>query len=353
MPTTRLVWNGYWLSIFSILMSLSAAKAFSPRLIEKVIPATATSGPIKRLIGSVDVDGKGTQHSLFEVDPCMLLDQGVIAKNNMPPFGAHPHRGHSVVTILMQGKMSSWDSVSHTKTTITGPSSYWVNAGSGLFHDEVSVIEDESDTSQHVVLFQLWVGVKESDRLQPPSLGFAKDLPKEAIRDADGTTDIGTVIHYVGGSGTQTKDLPIPRPLTVSQIHQQAGTTYRLPIPAGHSGFLVNISGDPYFDKSSKPASFAGKTPTKPNDVLVLAKDDTASATELEIKSQSDAPSDYLVCVGEPHASPWFKKLGSNGAIIAQTADEARAIAADVATFAEQGKTTGDFSPFGTKPPSL
>ena len=37
-----------------------------------------------------------------------------------------------------------------------------------FFHDEWSVTTDESDPSQHMSLFQLWVGIQESDRTQPP-----------------------------------------------------------------------------------------------------------------------------------------------------------------------------------------
>jgi redox-sensitive bicupin YhaK (pirin superfamily) len=125
---------------------------------------------VTRLVGTVDVDGSGTQHPLDQVDPFILLDAASISKHNMPPFGNHPHRGHSVVTVLLRGSMKSWDSFSNTETTLTAPASYWVDAGSGLFHNEVSVINDEKDTAQHVGLLQLWVGVKQEDRLElPPS----------------------------------------------------------------------------------------------------------------------------------------------------------------------------------------
>lgn len=72
----------------------------SGRSIEKVVPAKS-SGSIQRLIGTVDIDGMGSQHDLEQVDPFILLDQGTLCKDNLPPFGAHPHRGHSVVTVLM------------------------------------------------------------------------------------------------------------------------------------------------------------------------------------------------------------------------------------------------------------
>jgi hypothetical protein len=43
------------------------------RTIVRVVPPTQ-SGPITRLIGTVDIDGSGTNHSLDQCDPFMLLD---------------------------------------------------------------------------------------------------------------------------------------------------------------------------------------------------------------------------------------------------------------------------------------
>jgi len=75
----------------------------------RVVPPTRTNPTIPRLIGTVDIDGMGTAHPLAEVDPFILLDMAKINKNAMPPFGAHPHFGHSVATILLAGEVSSQD----------------------------------------------------------------------------------------------------------------------------------------------------------------------------------------------------------------------------------------------------
>jgi len=95
------------------------------RKIARVVPATRSGPVLRRLVGTVDVDGKGTDHPLAEVDPFMLLDQASIDKDGNPPFGRHPHRGHSVVTILMKGRVKSWDSYTQKETVVEGPASYW------------------------------------------------------------------------------------------------------------------------------------------------------------------------------------------------------------------------------------
>jgi len=337
-------------------MPFSALSLLPRRSIVKVVPATVpgAGSPIQRLIGTVDIDGKGTLHPLAECDPCMLLDYGRIVKHNMPPFGAHPHRGHSVVTILLQGTVQSWDSVTNHHKSITGPSSYWVNAGTGLFHDETSIINDESDPHQHVALFQLWLGVQETDRQQPPSLGWATDLPQQALLDDDkGKTIIGSIVYFVGGNDPSTESIAsiLPRPLTVAKITQFPHTKHCWKIPAGHTGFVVNLSS------GGGGATFAGTAqPTAVNDVLVISPPpptdtDTDNGSVLEIDTH-DAPAEYLLCVGEPHQEPWVKKLVASGAVIAQTEDQARTVAAQVEGLSKQGKETGDFSPFGTTPPS-
>ena len=333
------------------------------RTIEKVVPATK-NGPINRLIGTVDIDGKGTTHSLPEVDPFILLDQATIEKNEMPPFGAHPHRGHSVVTILMRGKVKSWDSFSkdpHKTTTIAAPASYWVDAGSGLFHDEKSVIEDESDPSQHMSLFQLWIGVRDEDRKKAPKLQYDDNLPeKDCVHNGQ---VVGKILYFVGGGGGGEKtSIKTPHPITVAYIKQNANTTYHFPIDPSHGGFVVNLNHGSSgmlleSGNADSPACFGGTSPDNPNDVLVLSNNNTSGTTTqqattsssfLEITTAENSSADYLICVGERMQEPWAKKLVASGAVIAATPEQARDIASQVETYAAAGKSQGgSFAPFG------
>lgn len=89
----------YFIHIIFFNNNITASAMVSPisvsRSIAGVVPPTTANPIITRLVGTVDIDGAGTQHALPHVDPFILLDQGTITKNNMPPFGPHPHRGHS------------------------------------------------------------------------------------------------------------------------------------------------------------------------------------------------------------------------------------------------------------------
>jgi len=360
----------------SIIMSATATTTNS-RGVTKVVPAlfpVSGHGPV-RLIGTVDCDGAGTKHPLPEVDPCILLDVGVLKKNNMPPFGPHPHRGHSVVTVLLQGSLKSWDSYQprssengSTSTTervyrdvITGPASYWVDAGTGLFHDEMTSIKDESDPTQHVKLFQLWVGIAEADRTMSPTVQVDTKLPTfdcmgHVNGDGGGDQSLVLVGHGRYYVGTQTS-IETPHPVTVAHIHQKAGTTYKYPIESrSHGGFVVSMKGSPTFGVGD----FTGK-PQKEYDVLVLNHDNGEEEEEEEgtscpdflkiVTSNNDdneEDAEYLICTGERIGESWVKKLVANGALIAATSEEAKELATKVSVMSKQGlEDTGSFSPFG------
>ncbi|KAL9181733.1 hypothetical protein ACHAXT_012076 [Thalassiosira profunda] len=315
-----------------------SATAVGGRKISRVVTPTR-SGPVFRLVGTLDCDGAGTDHPLDNVDPFMLLDCGTISKDGHPTFGPHPHRGHSVVSIMMQGAVKSWDSYTKKETLVNAPASYWVDAGSGLFHDEMAVIPDETDPGNHVRMFQLWVSVREEDRLKPPSLQYDTDLPVVEAKDAETGESAGKVVYYVGGGGT----IKPPHSIVVAQIRQDPGTRYRFPIEdARFGGFAVSIKGQPTFSGTS--------TPTGPNEVFVLADGSGNGGDDyLEVAAPPGADGvEYLVCVGEKIGESWSKKLVASGAVIAKTSGEAREIAAKVEGYAAAGKSPkGSFAPFG------
>lgn len=328
------------------------------RSIDKVVPATVTNPSLQRLIGTVDVDGQGTQHALEEVDPFMLLDQGILRKDAMPPFGVHPHRGHSVVTLLFKGRVKSWDSFSQKETVVEGPASYWVDAGSGVFHDETSVIEDESDINQHAGLLQLWIGVKESDRLKPALCQYEESPPLvDAMSSEDEKTVVGKIRYYVGG---ENQSIETPHPVIAAHVHQYANTKFKFPINPKYGGFLVNLNGSNMLEGDNSNTGPPADAPTlfgrsstkstKTNDILVLA-DGNDSEDHIEIITSEASSADYMVCIGEKHGEQWSKKLVANGAVIAKDEQEAREIATKVEGYAQTGKSAeggrGSFAPFG------
>eukprot|EP00545_Synedropsis_sp_CCMP1620_P014239 CAMPEP_0119006522 /NCGR_PEP_ID=MMETSP1176-20130426/2337_1 /TAXON_ID=265551 /ORGANISM="Synedropsis recta cf, Strain CCMP1620" /LENGTH=316 /DNA_ID=CAMNT_0006958439 /DNA_START=86 /DNA_END=1036 /DNA_ORIENTATION=- len=309
------------------------------RSIDKIVPAITGNGKIVRLVGTLDCDGAGTSHPLLpEVDPFILCDFGNIAQNGMPPFGAHPHRGHSVVTVLLQGRIQSWDSfrTRDESHTVAAPASYWVDAGAGLFHDEKAVIDDESNSLQHAQLLQLWVGVTEADRAKPAKVQYDQDLPSFECLDASTDKMVGKGIYHVGG----TAKIETPHPVTVIHITQQPGSTYKVPIDPKHGGFAVVLKGKAKFGGNDKATS------ADEYDVIVLAPSNN-TADHLQVTTPDDVSCDYVVCTGKQLHQSWAKKLSANGAIIAATPEEARALAPQVEAMSKAGKAGGSFAPFG------
>ena len=318
------------------------------RTISKIVAPTKVGGPISRLVGTVDIDGQGTKHSLEECNPFMLLDSATISENGKPTFGAHPHRGHSVVTLLLQGRVASWDSYhpNDGKTTIEGPSSYWVDAASGLFHDEVTIVEDPSDPTQHCKLFQLWMSVKEEDRLKSPSVQHDTNLQVEDALDYDGSV-IGSIRYFVGGSDSSIRT---PHPITVAHVTQNCGTTIQFPIAYDHGGFVVHLEGCARYGDNADVT-------TDTNTVHVLDVDGDRHTNYLKITTPSDDgttkdedKTSYLICTGETIDEPWYKKLTTNGAVGAKTKEEAREIASKVEVYSKEGLSSGNFAPFGVVP---
>lgn len=319
------------------------------RRIARVVPPTI-NGPITRLVGTVDIDGAGTKHPLPDVNPFILLDVATIPRTDLPPFGAHPHRGHSVVTVLLQGKMKSWDSFhpDDEPTIIEAPSSYYVHAGSGLFHDETTVVDDPDDPTQHVKLFQLWMTSKEEERTLPPSLQYDSNLEVEERWDddeSDGTAtkpQSATIRYFLGGSkdGGGGK-IKTPHPITVAHVTQYPQRTIKFPVDETHGGFLVHMEGTGRYG--------GGVIANVPNEVHVLDdSDDKGQQRCIEIENaSSESNLSYLLCIGEKIADPWCKKLVANGAVFASTEAEAREIATKIEPRSREGLENGNFAPFG------
>jgi redox-sensitive bicupin YhaK (pirin superfamily) len=336
--------------------------SITSRGIAKVVSAThpeSGKGPI-RLVGTVDCDGAGTEHVLADVDPFILLDAGVLEKDDMPPFGAHPHRGHSVVTVLLNGSLKSWDSFQPQRQdgsaneertcrdVITSPASYWVDAGSGIFHDETTKIDDESDPKQHVKLLQLWVGIAEADRSMAPRVQIDTKLPTfdcmGHVSGIDGDEPRVVVGHGRYHVGPRTS-IQTPHPITVAHVHQKAGTSYLYPIESqSHGGFAVLLKGRPTFGEGES----LGR-PEKEYDVVVLKHESDGSDPDfVTIETSKDEDAEYVICTGDRIGESWAKKLVANGALIAATAEEARKLAPKVAAMSKEGlEHSGSFAPFG------
>jgi redox-sensitive bicupin YhaK (pirin superfamily) len=151
---------------------MSTTKAIAmQRAVEYTIKSTRfgpTNIPGKeyyRIIGSTNIDGKGTHHALASLDPFVFLDEtlnpaGVAGLGG----GGHPHAGLTAITYLnpnrlinlgssTNGALQPWDNFNTINRPINNAGGVYVIAsGRGVVHDERNV------TSSGVMhQFQLWV----------------------------------------------------------------------------------------------------------------------------------------------------------------------------------------------------
>jgi len=91
-------------------------------------------------------------------------------------FGMHPHVNMEIISVLLQGKMNHKDSMGHTRIMDAGGVQI-MSAGSGLFHEEYNVGEEE------VKFLQIWIQPKLQD-IKPryQSRSFPKEKRKNKLQ---------------------------------------------------------------------------------------------------------------------------------------------------------------------------
>ena len=119
----------------------SPSRKMAARSIIRIVNPTAMGpkGALKRLIGTVDIKGKGTPHELGGLDPVVLCDIASISGFGQPPFGLHPHYGLIAVTAVVEGCFSDGDNLNPPDGHLNSAGGiYMVSAGRGACHQEAS-----------------------------------------------------------------------------------------------------------------------------------------------------------------------------------------------------------------------
>jgi len=280
------------------------------RQVNKVIQSKSINSTLSRIIGSLDVNGKGTEHLLHEVNPFILLDRAVITGPGHPPFGAHPHSGFSVASFFLSGCFKTWDNIQDKwEDDRVGGSVYYIHSGRGVVHDELSTGEGEN------TLFQLWMKLpNEEEKKKDATIQFAspQSVPEFEFKAVHG--DSATIRLVLGSFSGHTSPIKLPTELFVLVVHQRPGSSISIPIPRGWNSAIVNnpLPGAP---SSAKYANTQVDDPS----IIVFGDGEFLSVTT------EDSTAKYLVLAGAPIESPWVKVLGYNGAIIDITKEAAEA----------------------------
>jgi redox-sensitive bicupin YhaK (pirin superfamily) len=138
-------------------------------------------GP-RRALGSVDIDGRGVQHGLPSFGPFLFLEDALLPRGKMPPFGKHPHAGLLSLTLLLRGDcVRPWDNIRGDSALLRPGGMYVVDSATGIVHSEDRVVRNPGDTgtATHALFIWLDPGIFIREHLAPRLASSRVYLPTE------------------------------------------------------------------------------------------------------------------------------------------------------------------------------
>ena len=178
--------------------------------------------------------------ALDHLDPFLLLDhfESVAPADYEAGFPYHPHRGMETVTFVRTGEVKHRDSLGHSGTIGAGDIQ-WMTSGSGILHEEMPQVRPEG-----IGGLQLWLNLPARDKMTRPKY---RDLHGSALPEV--TTGEGARLRVIagetGGIAGPVDGLAVaPKFLDVALA---AGTSFREPVPRGHTAFAYVDHGEVAF----------------------------------------------------------------------------------------------------------
>jgi redox-sensitive bicupin YhaK (pirin superfamily) len=194
------------------------------RIVEQVLdPTVVIEGAGVRLRRSF---GPSRENPL---DPFLLFDHFAFNDPREGPiagFPTHPHRGIETVTYMLEGNTRHRDSLGNIG--VIGPGDVqWMTSGRGILHEEMPKRSPEG----RVRGFQLWVNLPAAEKMSQPRY---QDVVTDTIPtvEADGVSVRVVAGEYQGVSGPVTEIAAQPLYMDVTL---NAGSTFELPVPSGHT----------------------------------------------------------------------------------------------------------------------
>jgi redox-sensitive bicupin YhaK (pirin superfamily) len=206
------------------------------RIVEQVLdPTIVIEGAGVRLRRSF---GPSRENPL---DPFLLFDHFAFNDPREGPiagFPTHPHRGIETVTYMLEGNTRHRDSLGNIG--VIGPGDVqWMTSGRGILHEEMPKRSPEG----RVRGFQLWVNLPAAEKMSQPRY---QDVVTDTIPTVEAT---GVKVRVVAGeyedvTGPVTEIAAQPLYMDVTL---EAGSTFELPVPAGHTLVAYVFEGAGFF----------------------------------------------------------------------------------------------------------
>lgn len=151
-----------------------------------------------------------------------------------PVFPAHHHAGLSAVSYVFPDSetgISNRDNIG-SRNLIHPGGIHWAAAGKGIVHEEIP-----AELGKTVHSLQIFVGLSDPD-MAPGA--FRLNAPDVPVVSTDGAKIRVPVGHFANVSSPL---LP-PTNVTVLDISLEEGGHIALPVPAGHSAFVMPVVGE-------------------------------------------------------------------------------------------------------------
>jgi len=286
----------------------------------QIVDASKMGGHGLRLIGTTDIDGKGTQHEIADVDPIVLFDFGKFNTRNELPFRPHPHLGLTAMSFLpVNGTYMAWDSLQgENEALLHSGGLYYVHAGSPAFHHEFPSPETVAAALDMEFVQLVWNATDEEDVktviIQPEAVPVV--------------TSENASVRVLAGEFCGVKSVQpfTHRKIIYAYVQLQNGKTVDLQIPSSMRGILFVIEGNLKVNEAT----------VNEQQMMILGDEDhVLSITNLG----ADSINRFIIAAGEPLNKPFCKLIGLGGFIIGKTEDEVRSKMEEFATKAEQLKS--------------
>lgn len=166
------------------------------------------------------------------IDPFLGVDHAWMSAATFP---AHPHAGFSAVSYLFldsETGVNNRDSLGH-RNYIQPGGLHWTAAGRGVVHDEVP-----AESGKTVHMLQIFVNLPvDRQSAEPQALSLeAQDVPVVQLP--------GVKIRVpLGSFGEVHSPMQPPTPVGLLDISLDDGAELAVPVPAGHSVFIMPIFG--------------------------------------------------------------------------------------------------------------
>lgn len=169
-----------------------------------------------------------------EFDPILMLDSfdSINPDEYTAGFPLHPHRGIETISYLARGKMVHKDTLGN-EDTITDGEVQWMNAGSGILHEEMVPKADR------LLGVQLWLNLPMNDKLSKP---YYHAIRKDNIKEIEFPYGIIRLLagSYKGYTGFKGLHLP----LDYYDIHLESNGEITLDTDEDSSIMVFTLLGD-------------------------------------------------------------------------------------------------------------